>query len=299
MKIWSIEGNRQWLDGGSLFGNAPRMLWQQWVEPDDRNRIELACRCLLAEDLNGLNVLFEAGVGAFFEPKLKDRFGVKENEHVLLHSLEARGIPHDDIDIVVLSHLHFDHAGGILSAYEGDKPLRLLFPKAKFLVGEAAWERARKPHLRDRASFIPELPKLLESSGRLELVTGDRSATLGDAVRFSYSDGHTPGLMLSEIGGDGGIIYSADLVAGRPWVHLPISMGIDRYPELGIDEKRALLDNMMARSVRLFFTHDLECAMALPVKDDRGRYTTTDEQATVEGMVLNVGSAIGNSHEDL
>ena len=299
MKIWSIEGNRQWLDGGSLFGNAPRMLWQQWVEPDDRNRIELACRCLLAEDLNGLNVLFEAGVGAFFEPKLKDRFGVKENEHVLLHSLEARGIPHDDIDIVVLSHLHFDHAGGILSAYEGDKPLRLLFPKAKFLVGEAAWERARKPHLRDRASFIPELPKLLESSGRLELVTGDRSATLGDAVRFSYSDGHTPGLMLSEIGGDGGIIYSADLVAGRPWVHLPISMGIDRYPELGIDEKRALLDNMIARSVRLFFTHDLECAMALPVKDDRGRYTTTDEQATVEGMVLNVGSAIGNSHEDL
>ncbi|MEE9135080.1 MAG: MBL fold metallo-hydrolase, partial [Gammaproteobacteria bacterium] len=179
MKIWSIEGNRQWLDGGSLFGSAPRMLWQQWVEPDDRNRIELACRCLLAEDLNGLNVLFEAGVGAFFEPKLKQRFGVQQDEHVLLHSLQARGFPHDEIDIVVLSHLHFDHAGGILSAYEADQPLRLLFPKAKFLVGDAAWERARNPHPRDRASFVLELPQLLEASGRLELVHGDRSATLG------------------------------------------------------------------------------------------------------------------------
>ena len=287
MKIWSIEGNRQRLDGGSLFGSAPRTLWQQWVEPDDQNRIQLACRCLLAEDLNGRNVLFEAGVGAFFEPKLKQRFGVQQDEHVLLTSLQARGIPHDEIDIVVLSHLHFDHAGGILSAYEAGQPLRLLFPKARFLVGDAAWERARHPHPRDRASFVPELPGLLEASGRLELVNGDRSATLGDAVRFSYSDGHTPGLMLSEIGGDGGVIYSSDLVAGRPWVHLPISMGIDRYPELGVDEKHALLDDKITRGVRLFFTHDLECAMALPLKDNRGRYTTTDEQATVEGLVLN------------
>ncbi len=287
MKIWSIEGNRQWLDGGSLFGSAPRTLWQQWVEPDDQNRIELACRCLLAEGLNGQNVLFEAGVGAFFEPKFKQRFGVQQDEHVLLNSLQARGFPHDEIDIVVLSHLHFDHAGGILSAYEAGQPLRLLFPKAKFLVGNAAWERARNPHPRDRASFVPELPGLLEASGRLELVSGDRSDTLGDAVQFSYSDGHTAGLMLAEIGGDGGVIYSSDLVAGRPWVHLPISMGIDRYPELGVDEKHALLDDKIARGVRLFFTHDLECAMALPVKDDRGRYTTTDEQATVEGAVLN------------
>ncbi len=287
MKIWSIEGNRQWLDGGSLFGNAPRMLWQQWIEPDEQNRIELACRCLLAEDLNGQNVLFEAGIGVFFEPKLKQRFGVEQKDHVLLKSLQARGISDGDVDIVVLSHLHFDHAGGILSAYEPGEPLRLLFPNAKFLVGDKAWERARKPHPRDRAAFIPELPKLLEASGRLELVTGDRSATLGDAVRFSYSDGHTLGLMLSEIGGDGGVIYSSDLVAGRPWVHLPISMGIDRYAELGVDENHALLDDKIARGVRLFFTHDLECAMALPVKDDQGRYTTTDEQATVEGMVLN------------
>ena len=287
MKIWSIEGNRQWLDGGSLFGNAPRMLWEQWIEPDKRNRIELACRCLLAENLNGLNVLFEAGIGAFFKPKLKERFGVLQDDHVLLRSLHARGVSADEIDIVVLSHLHFDHAGGILSAYEAGQPMRLLFPKAKFLVGETAWERARNPHPRDRASFIPELPKLLEASGRLELVTSDRSDALGDAVRFRYSDGHTLGLMLSEIGGNGGVLYSSDLVAGRPWVHLPISMGIDRYPELGVDEKRSLLDDMIRCGIRLFFTHDLECAMALPVTDDQGRYTTTDEHKTVECMMLN------------
>ena len=94
-------------------------------------------------------------------------------------------------------------------------------------------------------------------------------------------------LMLSEIGGNGGVLYSSDLVAGRPWVHLPISMGIDRYPELGVDEKHALLDDIIKRGIRLFFTHDLECAMALPVTDDQGRYTTTNEQETVEGMMLN------------
>src|SRR3546814_20175314 len=83
---------------------------------------------------------------------------------------------------------------------EGRAP-ELLFPNATFLVGAEQWQRARHPHPRDRASYIPELPGLLEDSGRLEIVEGDRSRTLGDAVRFEYSDGHTPGLMLAEIVG--------------------------------------------------------------------------------------------------
>ncbi len=269
-----------------MFGNVPRSLWAQWLAPDAENRLELACRCLLVEDLGGRTVLFETGIGAFFSPKLRARYGVLEHEHVLLRSLAARGVEQSAVDVVVLSHLHFDHAGGLLTAFEDGRAPELLFPRARYVVSKAAWERARAPHPRDRASYIAELPELLVRSGRLEVVDRPQSTLLGSAVRFEYSDGHTPGLALAEIGGDGGFAFCSDLVPGRPWVHLPVTMGYDRYPELLIDEKRRYLEDKIARGVRLFFTHDLDCAAALPVRGDDGRFSVTAEQPSLDGEEL-------------
>jgi glyoxylase-like metal-dependent hydrolase (beta-lactamase superfamily II) len=282
MQLWSLTGNSQQLDGGAMFGNAPKALWSRWIAPDAQNRIPLACRCLLAKGLDGRNVLFETGIGAFFEPALRERYGVVEERHVLLDSLAQAGLSHEDIDVVVLSHLHFDHAGGLLAAWEEGEPPSLLFPKATYVVGAKHWRRAQQPHPRDRASFIPELQALLEDSGRLELVEGEHSATLGASVRFSYSDGHTPGLMLAEVGG---VVFCADLIPGRCWVHLPITMGYDRYPEEIIDEKRAFLEDKLARGIELFFTHDHDCAIARVVRDERGRYGTADERRELAGLV--------------
>ncbi|RUL69730.1 MBL fold metallo-hydrolase [Dyella choica] len=281
MQLRSLNGNTQKLDGGAMFGNAPKSMWSRWIEPDESNRIPLACRCLLATDLEGRHVLFETGIGAFFEPALRERYGVVESRHVLLDSLAAVGLSHEDIDVVVLSHLHFDHAGGLLAAWEEGRAPRLLFPHARFLVGAQHWQRALKPHPRDRASFIPELHQLLEDSGRLELVAGEYSQALGRTVRFHFSDGHTPGLMLSEVAG---VVFCADLIPGRSWVHLPITMGYDRFAEVLIDEKRAFLEDKLARNVRLFFTHDHACAVARVTRDERGRYGTADEQPELRGI---------------
>ncbi|UOV04760.1 MBL fold metallo-hydrolase [Pseudoxanthomonas sp. F37] len=294
MKLWSLLGNSQKLDGGAMFGNAPRAMWEKWSPPDAENRIALACRALLAQPLNGRTVLFETGIGAFFEPKLRARFGVQEDRHVLLDSLREAGFTHQDIDVVVLSHLHFDHAGGLLAPWQEGRPPELLFPNATFIVGADHWQRALRPHPRDRASFIPELQPLLEASGRLELVSGEYSRALGDAVRFSFSDGHTPGLMLAEIVGPervdgqphGGVVFCADLIPGRSWVHVPITMGYDRNAELLIDEKRAFLEDKLARNVHLFFTHDPGCALAQVTRDEKGRFGVAHEVTELHARPL-------------
>ena len=270
-----------------MFGNAPRAVWERWIAPDERNRIPLACRAALVQEPSGRTILLETGIGAFFAPKLRERFGVEEERHVLLESLAAEGFSAGDVDVVVLSHLHFDHAGGLLSAWRDGVAPSLCFPKASFVVGSAAWGRAKEPHVRDRASFIPELPALLEASGRLEIMDLDCSQTLGSEYRFQLSDGHTPGLSLCEVPGDDGpLLFAADLVPGKAWVHLPITMGYDRYPELLIDEKKRILSDLVARSGRLFFTHDPSVALARVTRSDDGRYLTSDERESAVALPL-------------
>ena len=277
VQIFSVEGNTQRLDGGAMFGNCPRAVWANWAPPDDHNRIRLACRSMLVREDSGRHVLLETGIGAFFEPKMRDRFGVQEPEHVLLRSLAALGVKPEDIDVIVLSHLHFDHAGGLLTAWSEGQAPALVFPNAHHVVSAEAWERALRPHARDRASFIPGLTDMLLGTGRLEQVTGPHSDTLGAAYSFTYSNGHTPGLMLTRVAGPAGpVTFLGDLVPGVPWVHLPITMGYDRFPELLIDEKEALLATIVAESGWAFYTHDPEIAASHVLRSPQGRFSAAE-----------------------
>jgi len=283
--ISAVRGNNQRLDGGAMFGNASEALWSRYCPPDDENRIALACRALLVErdgPKGPERILLETGIGVFFSPDLRSRYGVVEADHVLLASLRSLGLSDRDITHVVLSHLHFDHAGGLLSAPSEGQPSRLLFPNAEYVVGADALARARHPHARDRASFVPGLCQLLDESGRLHVIpsraTSDPSLP---GLRFHYSDGHTPGLLLTEVfsnlnGSGPSIAFLSDLVPGTPWVHLPMSMGYDRYPELLVDEKTSVLGDLCQRHAWVFYTHDSEVAMSHVLRSPEGRMAAID-----------------------
>lgn len=258
------------LDGGSMFGNTPKALWEKWMPADDRNRILLASRCLLVQTDDGRNILFEVGVGSFFDPKMKERYGITETDHMLLKNLEKAEIKETDIDGVVLSHLHFDHAGGLLSAY-GNTP-KLLFSKAKYYMGKEHWARAQNPHIRERVSFIPHLHELLAASARVVLIDQSTHPDLNFGVTFHFSHGHTIGLMIAQIES---IAFVSDLIPGMPWVHLPITMGYDRYPELLVDEKKQLLQKLAQMGGAAFFTHDPQTVCGKISVNEVGKFKCT------------------------
>lgn len=272
IRFTSLKGNSMKLDGGAMFGNAPKALWTRWMQADQKNMIRIDTRSLLVRTPDH-TLLFETGAGAYLPPDMKKRFQFQEDRHVLLDSLAAQGLSHEDITHVILSHLHFDHAGGLLAAWTPERKQKaLLFPNAVFITGREQFDRARSPHARDRASYIPELPELLEKSGRLLLKTDkDRLALCGLTVEFSVSHGHTPGMLVSWIRANGRtLVFTGDLIPARPWVSQAITMGYDRFPEGLVDEKKSFLKTALAEEALLVFPHD-PSASGLAIDDKNGR----------------------------
>jgi glyoxylase-like metal-dependent hydrolase (beta-lactamase superfamily II) len=286
IQLYSVPSNAYKLDGGAMFGNAAKAVWERWMPADEQNRINLATRALLVITQKE-TILFETGIGAYMEPRYRDRYGVNEPDHVLLKSLAQKGISPADVTRIFISHLHFDHAGGLLSAWQAGREPELLFPNAKYYVGEEAWERATHPHPRDRASFIPHLHLQLEQSQRLVLLKKNDVFTFDELeIRFFHSDGHTPGLLCADLRYDRDrLVYASDLIPGRFWVHLPISMGYDRFPELLIDEKNALLTSLAEENAWIFYVHDPDFAVS--------KVQSEDEHKTFEAVDARKDLAVG------
>lgn len=290
MKAFSIEGNRQWLDGGAMFGNAPKAMWSTWVKSDEKNRIPLACRSLLI-DTGKVKVLFELGVGLFFEPALRERYGIEGSENLLFKNLKAMGVSEEDIDYVVPSHLHFDHVGGLVPDWPAtqNENWELRFPRAKYMVGKIQYEHSCKPHKRDRASYIPLLADKLKKSGRMILIDGQNTSEplLKDWLSFRFADGHTPSLMHAVIKGQNTtMFFASDMIPGLPWVHTAISMGYDRFAEKCLDEKEALLKQAVEEKWILFYTHDENFAASYVEVNEKGKFQGCKPMANLKSFAL-------------
>ena len=223
-----------------MFGSVPRTMWQKRQTPDAHNRILLATRLLWIEaesDPAGPRILVDTGNGDKFDERFQEMFAIESRPP------EEWGVPLDELTDVVLTHLHFDHAGGV-TRRGGDSAVEPSFPGARVHLQRANLDNARDPWDRERASYLPENFEPLASVD-LNLVEG--AAELLPDLRVEVADGHTQGLQWLLVGsGEGAVAYPADLIPTSSHLHLPWIMGYDRCPDTTYREKRRFLDRAVA-----------------------------------------------------
>jgi len=261
--IHTIETGTLRLDGGAMFGSVPKPIWSKSHPADERNRITLAMRALLLEG-EGRRVLVDIGVGDKFAPKLMDIYAVDHREHTLERSLAALGLGVEDITDLILTHLHFDHAGGATRLAGGVLVPRL--PGAQAYVQRRNWDNAQHPNPRERASYMSENYVPLMEAGRLRLWEGPQRPWPG--FELFTADGHTRGQQLVRISGREGTLYFvADLIPTAAHVRIPFVMGYDIAAIETMEEKRALLTRAASEGAWVCLEHDPSIALARPVAD--------------------------------
>ncbi len=260
--LHTLETGALWLDGGAMFGSVPKPLWSRTNPPDERNRIRLAMRCLLLAG-HGRRVLVDIGLGDKSDAKFRDIFRV-EDEPRLEDSLAAIGLAPADVTDVVLTHLHFDHAGGS-TAREGDA-LRPRLPRARWYVQRANWDNAHAPNPRERASYLRENFDPLEAAGVLEFWDGPVRPWPG--VSLFTAQGHTRGQQLVRVEGGGRVAYFvADLIPTASHVRIPYVMGYDIAAIETMAEKQAVLGQAADEGAWIVLEHDPDVALARPRRD--------------------------------
>lgn len=254
-RIHALEAGLQRLDGGAMFGVVPKPLWERRIPADDRNRIPLALRCLLVETADAL-VLIDTGVGNKEHEKFREIYGI-ENAGTPTRLEDAiRHAGHDpaDVDIVISTHLHFDHAGGNTMRHP-DGRIRPSFPRARYYVQREEWEFAHLQNERIRASYMEDNYEPVRDAGLWTFVEGPAEIVPG--VQVLPTPGHTPHhqSVLVRSGGETAC-FLADLIPTTAHLPLPWIMGYDIEPLVTLETKRDLLDRAREEDWLLVFEHD-------------------------------------------
>jgi glyoxylase-like metal-dependent hydrolase (beta-lactamase superfamily II) len=255
------------LDGGAMFGVVPKVFWEKTNPPDTRNRIKLALRTTLVKTGKEL-VLIDTGIGDKSNDKFNEIYKVKKN-YTLENSLKEIGLKPEDINIVINTHLHFDHCGGNTRINDRGEVVPK-FPNALYYIQEDEWKIGINPDIRSKASYLEENYVPLEKSGNLKLINGDKEIVKG--VEVIKTAGHTPGHQIVLIKSEGRTaVYWGDLIPTSSHLNVPYVMGYDLFPLTTMDWKEKLLPRALAEKWLMFFEHDPEQSFCY-LKQEQGRW---------------------------
>ncbi|MDT8435196.1 MAG: MBL fold metallo-hydrolase, partial [Gemmatimonadota bacterium] len=270
IRVRPVDAGSLRLDGGAMFGVVPKPLWSRRAPADGRNRISLAMRCLLVET-SGARILVDTGLGSKEDAKFLDIYGVRNEGRPsrLEDALRDLGVEPGDIDIVVNTHLHFDHAGG--NTVRGPGGVRPAFPGAEYVIDRGEFDWAHSRNERVRASYLPDNFDPLVEHGRVRWLDEDEQEIV-PGVRAVRTPGHTPFHRSIRIElGERTLFYLADLVPTAAHLPLPWIMGYDVEPLVTLESKRRWLGRAADEGWLLAFEHDPFFAWGWAGRDERGR----------------------------
>ena len=253
-EVYSIVDNSFKIDGGAMFGVVPKIIWERMMVPDESNRITLDLNLLLVK-AEGKNILVDSGIGDTLNEKQKKIYGVEKDSN-LENALSDIGLKPEDINLVILSHLHLDHAGGIVKFNsKGEKVPR--FPEAKHVIQAEEWKYALQPDERTKATYMVENFQVIDECGAIELVNSDKEIIPG--IKVKLTGGHTKGQQVVFIKGGGKtILYPGDIIPTISHLRIPYVAGVDIYPLEVMEVKKKLIQDCLEYNWMIAFDHEIK-----------------------------------------